>query len=151
MYIWSKLVHEQYSFASLVNSSAHAWTHLSCAHRWFCFQRSNYYTVDLFFLSYITIYTCLYIPSWIYDYLCNQCLSPLTLWVRIRSNEVYSIQHYVIEFVSDLRQVGGFLRVLRFSSTNKTDLYDRYNWNIVESGVKYHNPNLYIYRCLLIT
>jgi len=21
--------------------------------------------------------------SWIYDYLCHQCLSPLTLWVRI--------------------------------------------------------------------
>jgi hypothetical protein len=30
-------------------------------------------------------------------------------------------QHYVIKFVSDLRQVGGFFRVLRFSSTNKTD------------------------------
>ena len=28
--------------------------------------------------------------------------------------EVYSIQHYVIKVVSDLRQVGGFLRVLRF-------------------------------------
>jgi len=28
--------------------------------------------------------------------------------------EVYSIQHYVIKFVSDLRQVGGFLRVTRF-------------------------------------
>jgi hypothetical protein len=28
--------------------------------------------------------------------------------------EVYSIQHYVIKFVSDLRQVGGFLWVLRF-------------------------------------
>jgi len=28
--------------------------------------------------------------------------------------EVHSIQHYVIKFVSDLRQVGGFLRVLRF-------------------------------------
>ena len=27
-----------------------------------------------------------------------------------RSGEVYSIQHYVIKFVSDLRQVGGFLR-----------------------------------------
>jgi hypothetical protein len=27
--------------------------------------------------------------------------------------EVYSIQHYVIKFVSNLRQVGGFLRVLR--------------------------------------
>jgi hypothetical protein len=28
--------------------------------------------------------------------------------------EVYSIQHYVIMFVSDLRQGGGFLRVLWF-------------------------------------
>jgi len=28
--------------------------------------------------------------------------------------EVYWIQHYVIMFVSNLRQVGGFLRVLRF-------------------------------------
>jgi hypothetical protein len=31
------------------------------------------------------------------------------------SIEVYSIQHYVIKFVNDLRQVGGFLRVLWFS------------------------------------
>jgi len=31
--------------------------------------------------------------------------------------EVYSIQHYVIKLVSDLRQVGGFL-------TNKTDGHD---------------------------
>ena len=28
--------------------------------------------------------------------------------------EVYSIQHYVIKFVSDLWQVGGFFQVLRF-------------------------------------
>ena len=28
--------------------------------------------------------------------------------------ELYSMQHYVIKFVSDLRQVGGFLQVLRF-------------------------------------
>jgi hypothetical protein len=27
----------------------------------------------------------------------------------------YSTQHYVIKFVSDLRQVSGFLRVLQFS------------------------------------
>ena len=31
--------------------------------------------------------------------------------------EVYSIQHYVIKFVSDWRQVGGFLRVLWFPPT----------------------------------
>ena len=30
------------------------------------------------------------------------------------SNKVYLIQHYVIIFVSDLQQVGGFLQVLRF-------------------------------------
>ena len=29
-------------------------------------------------------------------------------------DKVYLIQHCVIKFVSDLRQVGGFLRVLRF-------------------------------------
>jgi hypothetical protein len=28
--------------------------------------------------------------------------------------EVYSIQHYVIKFVSNLRQIDGFIRVLRF-------------------------------------
>jgi hypothetical protein len=28
--------------------------------------------------------------------------------------KVYSIQHYVIKFVSNLRQVSGFLRVLQF-------------------------------------
>jgi len=38
---------------------------------------------------------------------------------------VYSIQHHVIKFVSDLQQVGGFLRVLTpFSSTNKTNRND---------------------------
>jgi hypothetical protein len=30
------------------------------------------------------------------------------------SGQVYSIQHYVIKFVSDLQQVSGFLWVLRF-------------------------------------
>jgi hypothetical protein len=33
---------------------------------------------------------------------------------EFRSGEVYSIQHYVIKFVSDLWQVGGFLWVLQF-------------------------------------
>ena len=43
---------------------------------------------------------------------------PITIKV-VSSNpvhgEVYLIQHYVIKFVSDLRQVGGFLQVLQFS------------------------------------
>ena len=36
--------------------------------------------------------------------------------------EVYSIKHYEIKFVSDLRQVSGFLLVIWFS-TNKTDCH----------------------------
>ena len=39
------------------------------------------------------------------------------------------------KFVSDLRQVDGFLRVLWFSPPIKLTAI-RYNWNIVESGVK---------------
>jgi hypothetical protein len=57
------------------------------------------------------------------------------------SGEVYSIQHYVVEFVSDLRQVSGFLLVLRFPPPIKLTT-TIYNWNIVESGVKHHKPNL---------
>jgi len=48
--------------------------------------------------------------SWIYNYLCNQCLEPL----KPAHGEVYLMQFYVIKFVRDLRQVGGFLRVFRF-------------------------------------
>ena len=33
--------------------------------------------------------------------------------------KVYLIQHYVIKFISDLRQVCGFLRVLQFPSSIK--------------------------------
>ena len=37
----------------------------------------------------------------------------------------YNKQHYQIKFVSELRQIGGFLRVLRLpSSTNETDRHD---------------------------
>ena len=38
--------------------------------------------------------------------------------------EVYSIQHYVINIVSNLQQVGGFLRVLRFPPPKKNDHHD---------------------------
>jgi hypothetical protein len=51
---------------------------------------------------------------------------------RSRSGKVYSIQHYVIKFDSDLRQVGGFLRIFQFPTP-------RYNWNIAENDVKHHN------------
>ena len=68
-------------------------------------------------------------------------LVPITTKV-VSSNSahgtVYSIQQYVIKFVSDLRQVGGFLPVLRFPPLIK--LIPLYNWKIVESGVEHHKP-----------
>ena len=42
-------------------------------------------------------------------------------WLAAGHGEVYSIQHYVIKFVSDLRQVGGFFSGTLVSSTNKTN------------------------------
>jgi hypothetical protein len=47
------------------------------------------------------------------------CVQSVCITTKVMSSnpvhgEVYSIQHYVIKFVSDLRQVSGFLRVLRF-------------------------------------
>jgi hypothetical protein len=55
------------------------------------------------------------------------------------SDEVYSVQHnYVIKFVCDLHR--WFSLGTPVSSTNKTEWSPRYNWNIVESGVKHHKP-----------
>jgi hypothetical protein len=49
------------------------------------------------------------------------------------------VQHYVMKFVRDLRQVCGFLRVLQFPPSIKWR--PQYSWNIVESGVKHHQTN----------
>ena len=51
-----------------------------------------------------------------------------TYYYIVRSNpahdEVYSIQHYVMKFISDLRQVGRFFSGIPVFSTNKTDRHD---------------------------
>ena len=46
--------------------------------------------------------------------------------------DVYSIQHLVIKFVSDVRQVSGFLPVLRFPPPIKrtATLLLKYCWNV---------------------
>jgi hypothetical protein len=82
-------------------------------------------TIGYMCLLYLTIG-----PSWSYGNLDLQLpvqSVPITTKV-VSSNpvhgEVYSIQHYVIKYVSDLWQVNGFLLVLRYFSTNKTDHHD---------------------------
>jgi hypothetical protein len=49
--------------------------------------------------------------SWIYNYQCCE--------IEFHPGEVYSIQQYVIKFVSDLQQVNGFLLLLRFPPSIK--------------------------------
>jgi len=56
--------------------------------------------------------------------------------------EVYSIQHYGIKFVSDLRQVDGFPHVLRFPPTNKTDRHDitEISWKVALNTINQAKP-----------
>jgi hypothetical protein len=69
--------------------------------------------------------------------LCCQFLCILHFWLSLR----YSLTFIcVIKFVSDLRQVSGFIRVHRFPLAINLTAW-RYSWNIVECGVKHHNPN----------
>ena len=73
------------------------------------------------------------------DHLSCVNLFQCSLEGHIRQIWLYSILHSVIKFVSDLRHVGGFLRVLRFPPP--IFLPPQYSWNIAESGVKQHSPS----------
>jgi len=77
--------------------------------------------------------------SWIYNYLCNQCTSPLTLWVRIPIRRCV-LDTTLYDEVCQWLAGGGWLSPgILVSSTNNWP--PRYNGNIVKSGVKHHNPN----------
>ena len=87
-----------------------------CKGKWFV------YRIIFFAFSYCSIFFLVYfmymrplwsLGSWIYNYLCNQ-LHITTKVVSSNLDMVYSIQHYMIKFVSDLRQVCVFLRYSGF-------------------------------------
>jgi hypothetical protein len=80
-------------------------------------------------------------PSWswsygsrIYNYLSNQCLSPLMLWVRILIRARCTT---LCDKVCQWLEAGWWFSPV--SATNKTD-QPRYNRNIVESSVKHQKP-----------
>ena len=59
--------------------------------------------------------------------------------------DVYSIQHYVITFVSDMGQCYMFFSDLS-GFHHQWNVPPRYSWNIVESGIKCHNlPPIFFY------
>ena len=81
--------------------------------------------------------------SWIYNYLCNQCLSPLKLWVLIflmARCTWYNIMWFNLSVTCDRSMIffgySGFL--------HQQNWLPWYNWNIFESGIKLHKPNLYV-------
>jgi hypothetical protein len=75
--------------------------------------------------------------SWIYNFLCNQCIS-LWVWMPLMVKcTQYNIMWSTLS-VTCGRSVfffgySGFLHQLNWPP--------RYSWNIFESGVKHHNPN----------
>ena len=89
----------------------------------------------------IIIFFCifLYITEWLIYNKYDQTILSLHEALLNYSYKGNHVQHYVIKFVSDLRHVGGFVRVLRlFPPIKLTD-------NIVKSGEKHkkhHKTNL---------
>ena len=71
-------------------------------------------------------------------YICNWCLSPLMLWFRLPLRaRCATLCDKVFQWLVTCRWISPATPV---SSTNK-NWPPRYNWNIVESGVKHHEPN----------
>ena len=81
--------------------------------------------------------------SWIYNYLCNQCLSPLTLWVRTPLRQGL-LDTTLCDKVCQLLAAGRwFSPCTTISSTNKTDSQDitEILLKVVLNNHK-HKPNL---------
>ena len=85
---------------------------------------------------------------WYLDWQLSMQSVPITTKVMSSNpahGEVYSIPHYMIKFVSDLGQVGGFHRILLFPPliklTARHNWPPRHNWYSVDRGCKHHNSN----------
>ena len=79
-------------------------------------------------------------PSWSwYNYLCNQYISPLKLWVRIQLMRGALDTTLCNKACQWLAAGRWFSPKPPASSANKAP--PRYSWNIVESDLKHHNPN----------
>jgi hypothetical protein len=90
-------------------------------------------------LHYI-VWAVVVVIMWIYNYLCNQCLSPLTLWVRIPFMRGVLDTTLCDKVCLWLSTGQWFFPSTTVSSTNKSDCH-RYNWNIVDCGIKHQSPN----------
>jgi hypothetical protein len=82
-------------------------------------HNSNFMKVSYFYYTHFWPWSY---GSWIYNYLCNQCLSPLMLWVRISIRARYTtLCDKVCQWLATGRWFSPGPLV---SSTNKTDCHD---------------------------
>jgi hypothetical protein len=95
---------------------------------WFSYRKTMWY---IFILYSILIYILFEqapswsYGSWIYNYLCNQCLSPLALWVRILLRRGVLLDTTLCDKVCQWLAAGRwFSQSTLVSSTNKTDNHD---------------------------
>ena len=89
-------------------------------------QHADHYNTWVSWLYKISNLHCIYIGLILISYICisrcshDRMVVPITTKV-VSSNhaddEMYSIQHYVIKFDSDLHQVGGFPSPIKLTST----------------------------------
>jgi hypothetical protein len=83
--------------------------------------------------------------SWIYNHLCNQGVTQLTLLVRIPLRRCVLDTALCDKVCQWLTTVRWFSPVISVSSTNKTDRQD-----IIESGVEHHKPQKTIWLSSLL-
>ena len=80
--------------------------------------------------------------NWIYNYLFNQCLSPLMLWVGILL--ITRCTRYKSTLCDKVCQWLAVGRSVVFSGyfffLHQFNWPSWHNWNIVEGGIKYHTP-----------
>ena len=81
--------------------------------------------------------------SWIYNYLCNQYLSPLMLWVWILLKWGV-LDTALCDKVCKWLATGRWFSLCTPCFLHQKNWLPCNNWNIVESGVKHHNPNPFL-------
>jgi hypothetical protein len=126
----------------------HTWRRYPWSSIWTRIKTSYSRFVLAIILDYIKIFynICKLEPVWPwwygmfgFCYLRSQCLSPLKLWVfESRSWRDIFDTTLCDKVFGDLQQICGFLQILLFPSPIK--LTATISWDIVESGVKHHNP-----------
>ena len=95
-----------------------------------------YYFISFFLFN---LFLSIFIQS--YGFTTTYAISAYHHWLcELESRSGRGVQHYVIKFVSDLRQVGDFLRLLRLLPPIKLTVHD-ITEILLESGVKRHQTN----------